>query len=304
MAAVNLSSLSKGEFKEFIDSFDTVLADCDGVLWLGNIVIPGSPHAITELAKLGKNVFYVTNNSTKSREEYVSKFTNLGYPATKENILSTAYLAACYLQDLGFKKKVYVVGAKGITQELDAVGIKHLDVGPDPLDSDMNTLLAKEVHLDSEVGAVVVGFDEHISFPKMVKAASYLKQPDCIFVATNTDETFPTEFPLTVPGAGTFVKAIETCSKRTAFKIGKPSTYIGDAVVKKHKVNPKRTLMIGDKCSTDILFGNNCGFQTLLVLTGVNTLDDVNQLKKSNSEGHGQKIFVEYDILQTTCVQY
>ncbi|XP_069704334.1 glycerol-3-phosphate phosphatase-like isoform X4 [Periplaneta americana] len=187
------------------------------VLWLGNIVIPGSPHAITELAKLGKNVFYVTNNSTKSREEYVSKFTNLGYPATKENILSTAYLAACYLQDLGFKKKVYVVGAKGITQELDAVGIKHLDVGPDPLDSDMNTLLAKEVHLDSEVGAVVVGFDEHISFPKMVKAASYLKQPDCIFVATNTDETFPTEFPLTVPDCVLYIRNLRSDQQYSVF---------------------------------------------------------------------------------------
>ncbi|XP_069704337.1 glycerol-3-phosphate phosphatase-like isoform X6 [Periplaneta americana] len=171
MAAVNLSSLSKGEFKEFIDSFDTVLADCDGVLWLGNIVIPGSPHAITELAKLGKNVFYVTNNSTKSREEYVSKFTNLGYPATK----------------------------------------------PDPLDSDMNTLLAKEVHLDSEVGAVVVGFDEHISFPKMVKAASYLKQPDCIFVATNTDETFPTEFPLTVPDCVLYIRNLRSDQQYSVF---------------------------------------------------------------------------------------
>lgn len=66
--------------------------------------------------------------------------------------------------------------------------------------SDMTTLLKNEVQLDTDVGAVVVGFDEHFSFPKMVKAATYLKQPDCAFIGTNTDEIFPTEFPMTVPG--------------------------------------------------------------------------------------------------------
>ena len=47
----------------------------------------------------------------------------------QDNILCTAYLTARYLQDIGFKKKVYVVGSKAITDELDAAGIKHLDVG-------------------------------------------------------------------------------------------------------------------------------------------------------------------------------
>lgn len=47
----------------------------------------------------------------------------------QDNILCTSYLTACYLQDIGFKKKVYVVGSKAITDELDAAGIQHLDVG-------------------------------------------------------------------------------------------------------------------------------------------------------------------------------
>ena len=72
---------------------------------------------------------------------------------------------------------------------------------PDPMSCDMPTLLREKVELEPEVGAVVVGFDEHISFPKMLKAASYLKQKSCIFVATNTDEQFPSSYPhLTVPG--------------------------------------------------------------------------------------------------------
>lgn len=43
----------------------------------------------------------------------------------QDEILSTAYLAAKYLRNINFNKTVYVVGASGIRQELDLVGIKY-----------------------------------------------------------------------------------------------------------------------------------------------------------------------------------
>lgn len=76
-------------------------------------------------------------------------------------MISTAYLAAQYLKKLKFNKKVYVVGSSGISKELDNAGIRHYGVGPDVIQGPALSLI-HENFKDPEVGAVVVGFDEHI----------------------------------------------------------------------------------------------------------------------------------------------
>lgn len=80
---VNLSALSKEKVSDFIKSFDTVLTDCDGVLWLENVAIDGSPKVINKLRELGKRIFFVTNNSTKLREDILARAHRLGYNVTK-----------------------------------------------------------------------------------------------------------------------------------------------------------------------------------------------------------------------------
>lgn len=200
-------------------------------------------------------------------------------------MISTAYLAAQYLKQLNFQKKVYIVGSTGISQELDLIGIRNTGVGPDVLKGSFMSLVKEQFKPDPEVGAVIVGFDEHISFPKMMKAASYLNDPSTVFLATNTDERFPLP-NFVVPGTGSIVKSIETCSERKAVVMGKPENWLCDIFFKEeiHR-DSKKFLMIGDRLNTDILFGSNNNFQTLLVESGVHKIDKVQEILDKINNG-------------------
>ncbi|KAL7013591.1 hypothetical protein ACKWTF_015482 [Chironomus riparius] len=274
----NLAKFTKPQMESFFGSFDTVLTDCDGVLWLYNNVIEGSNTVINRLIEMGKKVYFITNNSTKTREELAEKSRVMNFNVGFDNMISTSYLAAQYLKKQNFNKKVFIVGSTGVSRELDEAGIAHTGVGPDIMQGSVQTMVKDHFKPDPEVGAVIVGFDEHISFPKMMKAATYLDNKEIIFVATNTDERFPMP-GFVIPGTGSIVRAIETCAERKAAVMGKPENYLCKVFFNEEMLkDPSRFLMIGDRLNTDILFGKNNNFQTLLVETGVHKMDKVNEI--------------------------
>lgn len=98
------------------DAIDTTLilqVSLSGVLWMHMTPLPHSADVVNLFRRLGKRVFYVTNNSTKTRDDLVDKCRALKFEATEDDILCTAHLSACYLQSLDFRKKVYVIGSEG-----------------------------------------------------------------------------------------------------------------------------------------------------------------------------------------------
>ncbi|XP_013113366.2 glycerol-3-phosphate phosphatase isoform X1 [Stomoxys calcitrans] len=279
--ATKLLEQNADKVTQWLDTFDAVITDCDGVLWVYGDVLPGAAEVMNRFKEMGKKIFFCTNNSTKTRKELLVKSHNMGFNITEEEVISTAHSLAAYLKNRNFNKKVFVIGSEGITKELDAVGIDHTKVGPEHMPGSLQQYLSNHFKLDDNIGAVVVGFDEYFSFPKMTKAASYLNNPECLFIATNTDERFPMP-NMVVPGTGSFVRAIETCAERKATVIGKPNVAICEHLIKDGTIVPERTLMIGDRCNTDILLGYNCGFQTMLVGTGIHQLNDVDSWKASD----------------------
>ncbi|XP_025830619.1 uncharacterized protein LOC112904570 [Agrilus planipennis] len=265
MSFTNLVKQPKEVITQFMNSFDTVLTDCDGVLWLEEEPIEGSAEVINTLKELGKRVFFVTNNSCKIRDDFVKKAKKMNFKCEKDDIISTA------------------VGPEGLSQELELVGIKSIGVGPDVMQTSFKNTL-EEFKADPDIGAVVVGYDEHFSYVKMFKAATYLSNPNVLFVGTNSDEQYPNRYDYIVPGTGTILIAVKTAAQREPFIVGKPEAYIADFIKNEYGMDPKRTLMIGDRCNTDILLGTRCGFQTMLVLSGITTFKEATQRKQSKKQ--------------------
>lgn len=142
----------------------------------------------------------------------------------EEDIACTAWILASYLKSRDFKDKVYVIGSPAIGAELDAQGIEHTGIGPTdhiiPDPGDFN--YKKELDLDKDVSAVVVGFDHYFNYPKLVTGTTYVEQHGCEFICTNDDASLPvaSDSKAVIPGTGTMVNAMRTAITK------EPVTYI------------------------------------------------------------------------------
>ncbi|KAI7861467.1 HAD-like domain-containing protein [Spinellus fusiger] len=265
---------SVAEREAFIAKFDNFLFDCDGVLWEGDHTFPGVIEAMQQIRSLGKKVLFVTNNSTKSRSSFVDKFTKLGIEASVSEVFSSAVATAAYLKHIvqfPETKKVYIIGMEGIKHELEAVGIKCCGV-----DEDNGVFDNESVQNDPDVGAVVVGLDTQVNYKKYNKAFTYLRQNNgCHFILTNGDSTFPTHGTLQ-PGAGSIASPlINALNREPDVVLGKPAQNMMETILAEHNLDPKKTCMIGDRLDTDIEFGLKGGIETLCVLTGIASEQDI-----------------------------
>jgi len=266
--------LNQQTAKDLIESTDAFLFDCDGVLWNTNGYINGSPEAISKLKELGKKVFYVTNNSSKSRQDLLDKCKQMGFVAEKDDVICTSYIAAEYLKQIKFDGKVYLMGKEeSIGEELKQVGLNFIGTGPDPVEGSVEDWL--KLTVDKTVNCVLVGFDPDMSYMKIMKAATYLRNSDCLFLATNLDTNLPTTADVTIPGTGCMVVTVSHAARRKPLVVGKPEPLMFDVLKQRFNLDPSRCLMVGDMLSTDIKFAKNCGMKSLLVLSGNTKLDDL-----------------------------
>ncbi|KAK4157956.1 HAD-like domain-containing protein [Chaetomidium leptoderma] len=261
---------------EFIDRFDVFLLDCDGVIWTGDHVFDGVPETLEFLRSRGKKVVFVTNNSTKSRQEYVKKFTGLGIQSNAEEIFGSAYSSAIYISRIlklhPFKNKVFVIGEAGIEEELRSENVPFIggtdpafrrDITPEDFEG-----IADGSLLEPDVGCVLTGLDFHINYLKLSHALQYLRR-GAVFLATNTDSTFPMAHNF-FPGAGSIGKPLAYMMNQQPVALGKPGKAMMDAIEGKFELDRARTCMVGDRLNTDIKFGIEGKLGgTLAVLTGV-----------------------------------
>lgn len=268
---------SKEQVSQLLQNYDTFIFDCDGVIWLGDHAIPGAVESIELLTSLNKQVIFVTNNSTKSRKAYTKKFEKFGLKVSKEQIFGSAYASATYLHQfikLPLDKKVWVMGESGIEEELKELGYTSIGGTDARLDEKFDANTTPFLPKDSSVGAIITGLDTKVNYHRLAITLQYLQDPNVEFLATNIDSTFPQK-GLILPGAGSIIESVAYSSGREPIACGKPNQNMLDAIVADKGLDRSRAIMVGDRLNTDIKFGNDGGLGTLLVLTGIETEDNV-----------------------------
>ncbi|CAK6950685.1 pyridoxal phosphate phosphatase [Scomber scombrus] len=266
------------QIRNLLEAKDFFLFDCDGVIWHGEKAITGAAKVVSSLIRQGKNVVFVTNNCTRPRENYMHKFYRLGFTDVMlEQIFSSSYCSALYLRDVvKVRGQVFVMGCDGLRRELQEAGVPCVEEADDPDATIYNCTLAPDVK------AVLVGHDDKLTFLKLAKASCYLRDPDCLFLATDNDPWHPLSGGRILPGSGSLTAALEVSSGRKATVIGKPSRFMFECISSQFRgVDPAQCLMVGDRLETDMVFGFNCGLDTMLTLTGVSQIEEAEEYRNS-----------------------
>lgn len=271
--------------REDVLKYDTFLFDADGVLWTGDIPISGAIDFVATLFRAGKSVFIISNNSTKTLDQYVEKVAKMGFEGLfKKNIITPAIVLSAYLRDRAeyAGQPVYLLGMENLKRTLESVaGVRCIGVGPDHFVDHSSSDFIFNLDLSLMPKAVICSYDAHLSYPKIMKAANFLKRNGVEFFATNEDFTFPGPNPdLVIPGAGCTSAAVRAVSGRTPIVFGKPHKPIANFLRNHEHIDANKTIMFGDRLDTDIQFANDNGFTSCLMLTGVSSLEDVKNAEK------------------------
>eukprot|EP00922_Rhytidocystis_sp_ex-Travisia-forbesii_P021577 GHVS01031600.1.p1 GENE.GHVS01031600.1~~GHVS01031600.1.p1 ORF type:complete len:396 (+),score=68.88 GHVS01031600.1:216-1403(+) len=281
---------------QFVEQADVFLFDCDGVLWHGDKLIERVIETLEQLQAAGKQLYFVTNNSSKSRQGYLAKFQRLGLGDVVKDpsqIICSAHAVAAYLVEKGFKetgKKVYVVGEAGLSEELTLAGIPCIGGQEDS----SKVVGSGGLQVDSSVGCVVVGLDREFNYYKLQYAQLCINELNADFVATNTDQLGHFTESQACAGSGGMVGAVEGCTGVSPTVIGKPNSYMIDILRQRlatsgsstrgsieegecswRRVKRSRMVMVGDRLDTDIMFGVNADIGTVLTLSGIVDLPEL-----------------------------
>lgn len=245
------------------ERFSTYIFDLDGVIYLGETPLPDAPSTISALLRAGKKVYYLTNNSGRTRTDYQAKLARMGISAELDTIFTSAYATALYLKGRGAAgKTAFVVGESGIVSEL-----KDVDIKP---------IATPHVVPYTQIDYVIVGIDRQFTYEKLRFAHAAIARGRAEYIATNLDATFPMEDG-EIPGGGSIAASITTATAREPFVIGKPKPYALQAILDSAGAGLDEAVMVGDRLDTDIAAGNNLGVATALVLTGVTSEAQANQ---------------------------
>lgn len=238
-----------------IPRYDGYIFDLDGTIYLGDELLPAAADLLATLRTERRRVAFLSNNPTRTREQYVAKLRGLGLQADLAEVVNSSHVMVEWLREHAPGATLFVCGEAPLIGELAAAGFPMSEQA-------------------GQIAIVVASFDRTFSYHKLQVAFDAIRA-GARLVATNPDRFCP------VPGGGepdaaAIIAAIEACTNtRCEVNVGKPSPIMARTVSAMLQLPPERCLMVGDRLMTDIAMGAEAGMATLLVLTGDSTRADL-----------------------------
>jgi HAD superfamily hydrolase (TIGR01450 family) len=225
-----------------------VVLDMDGTIYLGDTLFDATLPLLAALKKLDVGATFITNNSSKSRAEYVVHLQRMGVSVAPEQVVISTHATIHHLrQRLPQARRLFVLGTPGLHEDFRLAGFELVDESPD---------------------AVVVGFDRTLLYERLCRAAYFIQQ-GLPYVATHPDRICPTDEKTVLPDCGAISALLETATGRRPDAVpGKPSSAMLHEVMHRYELQPHQVAMIGDRLYTDVRMARDAGALAVLTLTG------------------------------------
>jgi 4-nitrophenyl phosphatase len=232
-----------------------VVCDMDGVLWRGQMPMPGLAEFFVFLREHDIRFVLATNNATRTAAQYAEQLAGFGVHVSEAEILPSCDVVADYLTTIAPPgTHVFVVGEEALS---DCIRARGFVVG------------------DDEAQIVVAGLDRQATYGKLAHAAVLIRH-GAKFIGSNPDKTWPGETEV-MPGAGAILAFLEGSTGIKPFIVAKPEPVMFQQALARMGSRPEETVMVGDRLETDIEGGKRAGLRTIMVLSGISTEADIVQ---------------------------
>ncbi|MGZ4932825.1 MAG: HAD-IIA family hydrolase [Halobacteriota archaeon] len=234
------------------------IMDLDGTVYVGARPISGTVAFITALSA-HKQFYFVSNNTSKTPDDYVARLRALGIPTDSAHIVTPLEPLITYLRANALTRVCLLANTK-VTAHLQAA-LPELEL----------------THTPSGCEAVVVTYDTDLTYDKLKNAALVLQhEPEVPLLATHRDRVCPTEEGA-VPDSGCILAVLELTTGRTpAVVFGKPNPHLVARITDRY--DPSRIAMVGDRLYTDKRLADAIGCAFICVLSGETTRAQVERL--------------------------
>ncbi len=228
------------------------ICDMDGVLYHGNSLLRGAKEFHDWLCANDKKYIFLTNSSERSPKELQQKLERMGLEVAEYHFYTSALATAKFLKDQCPGGSAYVIGEPGLVNALYNAGFSINNVDPD---------------------YVVVGETRAYNY-EMIERATLMVQKGAKLIGTNPDLTSPSEKGI-IPATRCLISPIEMASGKKAYFLGKPNPLMMKIGLEMLGCDPHDACIVGDRMDTDIIAGIESDIDTVLVLSGVTSEQEI-----------------------------